>query len=232
MVYNCPWFHFGLFNWLQDRLVWEGSYPLELYTLVGKTVNKYSAETCPRENTGWEKPTNKQARKQVSPLINLYGESTCAATLEFGGGGRGGSVERADNLKTIWLQKDASSPYSRRGRYIQGKDLCLGQKNYFKTLKQKVRCLYFFSLQCQLPFSVSLHHNLFTWCIYLQINWKSAFSYCTSHCYLAHSRCSRRAHYIEGGAFTDTHMKKRTPILPSKFNLHKKQTKPAISPSW
>lgn len=70
----------------------------------------------------------------MSLLIYLYGESTCAATLGFGGEGavwRGQITQRQFGFKDILVV-----PVAGEGRYIQGKDLCLWQKkkkNSFKT---------------------------------------------------------------------------------------------------
>lgn len=43
-------------------------------------------------------------------------------------------------------------------------------------MKTESEVSWLFSLQRQLPLSVSLHHNFFTWYISLQLNWKSYLS--------------------------------------------------------
>lgn len=58
----------------------------------------------------------------MSSLINLYGESTCAATLGFGAGEgavwRGQVTQRQFGFKEFLIV-----PIAGEGRYVQGKDL-------------------------------------------------------------------------------------------------------------
>lgn len=65
----------------------------------------------------------------MNSLIYLYGESTCTATLGFGGDRavwRGQITQREFGFKEILVV-----PIAGEGRYIQGKDLGLWQKKKF-----------------------------------------------------------------------------------------------------
>lgn len=115
----------------------------------------------------------------------------------------GGSVERAGNSETtIWLQRDTSSSYSRR------RQVCSGERFKFVTkknpLKYENRKWDVFTSSLSDVSCLSLYLDTITSSPDASLsNWTGrvlSFSYCLSHCYFAH-RCSRRAHYIEGGSF-------------------------------
>lgn len=143
---------------------------------------------------------------------------------------RGQVTQRQFGFKEILVV-----PIAGEGRYIQGKGLCLWHTHTYKIpLKHenKLRCLYRFSLRCQLPFCI--------------------LTPCTLHlmhlsptkleeCYLFLTAPHIATLHIVGVQEELTTLKgelspirkKRTPILPSKFNLHtKKKTKSEISSSW